>query len=131
MRYQYGSVVAVPAGAEVGARWAHSIDGPLYPNDVDHPIAASHKGMAIPWVSVGLMLTTSRQASSNEIPSIRVEGNGKGTPSSLVKFPGAYSATDPSILLSIYDNNGLPTNGGRPYTIPGPKIISCNPWNDD
>ncbi|OHW90125.1 glycosyl hydrolase family 61 protein [Colletotrichum incanum] len=43
-RYEDDFVVAVPPGAEVGAWWAHGIDGPLYPNDVDHPIAASHKG---------------------------------------------------------------------------------------
>ncbi|GKT44564.1 putative endo-beta-1,4-glucanase D [Colletotrichum spaethianum] len=46
--------------------------------------------------------------------------------SGLVKFPGAYSAMDPSVLLSIYDDNGQPTNGGKPYTIPGPKVLSCN-----
>ncbi|GJC83534.1 putative endo-beta-1,4-glucanase D [Colletotrichum liriopes] len=44
IRYEDDFVVAVPAGAEVSAWWAHGIDGPMYPNDVDHPIAASHKG---------------------------------------------------------------------------------------
>lgn len=33
---------------------------------------------------------------------ITVTGGGSGTPSPLVSFPGAYSATDPGILIQIY-----------------------------
>ncbi|KAL4732187.1 hypothetical protein ACLX1H_001195 [Fusarium chlamydosporum] len=33
---------------------------------------------------------------------ITVDGNGAGKPSPLVKLPGAFKATDPSLLLSIY-----------------------------
>jgi hypothetical protein len=33
---------------------------------------------------------------------ITVTGGGSGTPGPLVAFPGAYSATDPGILLDIY-----------------------------
>ena len=47
---------------------------------------------------------------------IKVTGNGNGTPSPLVKFPGAYSPTDPGIAFSIWA-------GKReyPYNI-GPKV---------
>lgn len=38
------AVVDVPAGAKVGTYWGHVIGGEQYPGDVDHPIAASHKG---------------------------------------------------------------------------------------
>ena len=38
------SVVDVPAGAKVGTYWGHVIGGEQYAGDVDHPIAASHKG---------------------------------------------------------------------------------------
>lgn len=33
---------------------------------------------------------------------ITVTGGGIGTPGPLVAFPGAYSATDPGILIDIY-----------------------------
>jgi len=33
---------------------------------------------------------------------ISVTGGGSGTPGPLVAFPGAYSATDPGILIDIY-----------------------------
>lgn len=33
---------------------------------------------------------------------ITVTGGGSGTPGPLVAFPGAYSATDPGILIDIY-----------------------------
>jgi len=33
---------------------------------------------------------------------ITVTGGGSGTPSPLVSFPGAYSATDPGIMIQIY-----------------------------
>ncbi|PVF93949.1 hypothetical protein CPB86DRAFT_818371, partial [Serendipita vermifera] len=44
-------------------------------------------------------------------------------------FPGAYSSNDPGILISIYDNSGQPTNGGKSYTPPGPAVISCSGSN--
>ncbi|TVY75978.1 Endo-beta-1,4-glucanase D [Lachnellula suecica] len=47
---------------------------------------------------------------------ITVTGGGSGSPGPLVAFPGAYSATDPGILIQIY--YPVPTN----YTIPGPKV---------
>jgi hypothetical protein len=42
---------------------------------------------------------------------ITVTGGGSGTPGPLVAFPGAYSATDPGILIAIY------------Y-----PIVSISPW---
>lgn len=33
---------------------------------------------------------------------VTLTGGGSGTPGPLVEFPGAYSATDPGILINIY-----------------------------
>ncbi|EGS23404.1 uncharacterized protein CTHT_0000930 [Thermochaetoides thermophila DSM 1495] len=60
-----------------------------------------------------------------ECAQIEVTGSGTHTGSDFVSFPGAYSATHPGITINIYDNFGQPTNGGRPYEIPGPRPISC------
>ncbi|KAJ6584982.1 glycosyl hydrolase family 61-domain-containing protein [Mycena capillaripes] len=51
---------------------------------------------------------------------LRVGGSGSGAPTSgeLVKLPGAYSATDPGILVDVYSN----PNAG--YTFPGPPIAA-------
>ncbi|RNJ56980.1 hypothetical protein D7B24_006503 [Verticillium nonalfalfae] len=64
-------------------------------------------------------------ASANK-PRIRVTGSGSNTGSNFVSFPGAYSATDPGVLVSIYGNTGQPDNGGRTYAIPGPRPITCS-----
>ncbi|KAK0130467.1 hypothetical protein ONS96_000986 [Cadophora gregata f. sp. sojae] len=45
---------------------------------------------------------------------VHVEGTGSATPTG-VSFPGAYSATDPGILINIY-------NGVDVYQIPGPEV---------
>jgi cellulase len=58
---------------------------------------------------------------------IRVTGSGTNDGSgSTVSFPGAYPANDPGIVVSIYDLMGQPTNGGRSYSIPGPRPITCS-----
>ncbi|KAL0933853.1 glycosyl hydrolase family 61 [Colletotrichum truncatum] len=57
---------------------------------------------------------------------IRVTGSGSNTGSSFASFPGAYSASHPGVLISIYDNTGKPTNGGKAYSIPGPAVITCS-----
>ncbi|KAK7054394.1 hypothetical protein VNI00_003588 [Paramarasmius palmivorus] len=51
---------------------------------------------------------------------INVEGGGSGTPSPTVSFPGAYSPTDPGIMLNIY---ALPA-GFSGYEAPGPAVWS-------
>jgi len=56
---------------------------------------------------------------------IKVTGSGTETPTDTVSFPGAYSASDPGILINIYGNTGQPDNGRKPYTIPGPAVIKC------
>ncbi|KAM0281195.1 hypothetical protein ACHAQH_003625 [Verticillium albo-atrum] len=61
-----------------------------------------------------------------ECAQIRVTGSGTNTGSNFVSFPGAYSATDPGVLVSIYGNTGQPDNGGRSYAIPGPRPITCS-----
>ncbi|KAJ7675831.1 glycoside hydrolase family 61 protein [Mycena polygramma] len=51
---------------------------------------------------------------------LKVGGSGSGSPTSseLVKLPGAYSATDPGILVDVYSNTNAP------YTFPGPPIAA-------
>ncbi|KAF9533287.1 glycoside hydrolase [Crepidotus variabilis] len=49
---------------------------------------------------------------------INVVGGGSGSPSPTVQFPGAYSASDPGILLNIY---ALPS-GYSGYKAPGPTV---------
>ncbi|KAF2466736.1 uncharacterized protein BDR25DRAFT_376874 [Lindgomyces ingoldianus] len=55
---------------------------------------------------------------------INVQGSGTKT-GDTVSFPGAYSATDPGILINIYDTMGNPNGGGKPYKIPGPQVLQC------
>jgi lytic cellulose monooxygenase (C1-hydroxylating) len=56
---------------------------------------------------------------------INVSGSGTTTGSQTVSFPGAYSASDPGILVSIYNKQGQPTGNGTPYQIPGPAVMTC------
>ncbi|KAJ7044119.1 glycoside hydrolase family 61 protein [Mycena alexandri] len=51
---------------------------------------------------------------------LQVGGSGTGAPTSdeLVKIPGAYSATDPGILVDVY------SNPNAAYTFPGPPIAA-------
>lgn len=46
---------------------------------------------------------------------IKVQGGGSGTPGPMVKFPGAYKATDPYAKFSIY-------NGRKAFPMPGPAV---------
>ncbi|KAL5478374.1 hypothetical protein ACEPAI_2558 [Sanghuangporus weigelae] len=55
-----------------------------------------------------------------ECAQLEVTGGGSGTPSPTVKFPGGYSADDPSISIDIYSQTFATT-----YTIPGPAV-----WSD-
>ncbi|KAL5890459.1 AA9 lytic polysaccharide monooxygenase C [Pyricularia oryzae] len=49
---------------------------------------------------------------------INVQGGaGSKTPSGLVSFPGAYKATDPGLLINIYNTNR--------YTPAGPAVFTC------
>jgi hypothetical protein len=50
---------------------------------------------------------------------LEVSGGASTTPKNLVAFPGAYSATDPGILINI--NYPIPTS----YKNPGPDTFSC------
>lgn len=47
---------------------------------------------------------------------LSVTGGGGGSPGPLVSFPGAYSPTDPGILINIYWP--VPTS----YELPGPEV---------
>ena len=47
---------------------------------------------------------------------LAVTGGGGGSPSPLVALPGAYSPTDPGIMINIY--YPVPTD----YTLPGPDV---------
>lgn len=55
---------------------------------------------------------------------ISVTGSGTFTGSGFLSFPGAYSATDPGILLNIYSGSS-PNNGGKAYTPPGGAVQTC------
>jgi len=46
-----------------------------------------------------------------------ITGGGSASPAT-VKFPGAYSATDPGILYDLY------ANPPKPYTVPGPTVYA-------
>lgn len=50
---------------------------------------------------------------------LSVTGGGSTEPSDKVGFPGAYSASDPGILINI--NYPIPTE----YINPGPAVFSC------
>ncbi|KAL4260055.1 Lytic polysaccharide monooxygenase AA9 [Pleurotus pulmonarius] len=54
-----------------------------------------------------------------ECAQLRITGGGNAVPSPIAHFPGAYSGTDPGILIGIY----YPpiTN----YIIPGPAVFTC------
>jgi cellulase len=52
-----------------------------------------------------------------ECAQINVTGGTGGSPST-VSFPGAYSATDPGVLINIYPVK-------PPYVIPGPRPYTC------
>jgi len=56
--------------------------------------------------------------------NIQVTGSGTTTGSDTVQFPGAYTASDPGILINIY-NGSIPNNDLKPYTIPGPAVLTC------
>ena len=60
-----------------------------------------------------------------ECAQIRITGSGTNSGANLVSFPGAYKASDPGILVNIYNNAGQPNGGGRPYAIPGPPALRC------
>jgi hypothetical protein len=48
---------------------------------------------------------------------VKVQGGGSGKPGPMVKFPGAYKATDPYANFSIY-------NGNKAFPMPGPAVWS-------
>lgn len=45
IKHKDDNIISIPAGARVGAWWGHVIGGAQFPNDPDHPIAKSHKGV--------------------------------------------------------------------------------------
>ncbi|KAH6615644.1 glycoside hydrolase family 61 protein [Chaetomium sp. MPI-SDFR-AT-0129] len=55
-----------------------------------------------------------------ECAQINVVGGSGSVPSDTVSFPGAYSATDPGILINIYSMTPSST-----YEIPGPEKFTC------
>lgn len=57
--------------------------------------------------------------------NLRVTHGGGYEAEETVDIPGVYDQDDPAILLNIYDAEGQPTNGFRPYQAPGPRPMSC------
>jgi hypothetical protein len=45
------TVIKVAGGDRIGAYWGHIIGGQQFPNDVDHPIAKSHKGPVMAYLA--------------------------------------------------------------------------------
>ncbi|KAI0792266.1 glycoside hydrolase family 61 protein [Abortiporus biennis] len=55
---------------------------------------------------------------------VKVGGSGSATPA-IVKFPGAYSATDPGILINIYQQlNTYQIPGPTPYATTSPTVAA-------
>ncbi|KAI1777678.1 glycoside hydrolase family 61 protein [Hypoxylon cercidicola] len=50
---------------------------------------------------------------------VHVSGGGSTSPTNLVSFPGAYKATDPGLMINIYNN------GGKTYQPAGPAVFTC------
>ncbi|ERT01158.1 uncharacterized protein SPSK_07884 [Sporothrix schenckii 1099-18] len=50
---------------------------------------------------------------------LSVSGGGSKKPTNLVAFPGAYKATDPGLMINIYNN------GGKQYKPAGPAVFTC------
>jgi cellulase len=60
----------------------------------------------------------------SQCAQIRVTGSGTNKGSNFVSFPGAYTANDPGIQVSIYDTKGQPYPAS--YKIPGPSPLTCS-----
>ncbi|KAI1495783.1 glycoside hydrolase family 61 protein [Biscogniauxia marginata] len=56
---------------------------------------------------------------------LKISGGGTTLPSSTVSFPGAYTATDPSVLINIYGTGGVADMGGQDYPDHGPEVFTC------
>jgi len=57
---------------------------------------------------------------------LNVTGTGEWKPkdTETVGIPGAYRQDDNGVLIQIWVNS-VPDNGRKPYTVPGPKVVSC------
>jgi cellulase len=64
--------------------------------------------------------------------NLQITGSGTKTGDKTVKFPGAYSASDPGIMLNIYSSGqpSIPNNNGKAYTIPGEFFMPTCMWGD-
>jgi len=58
-----------------------------------------------------------------ECAQLHVTGSSSPQAPTTYKIPGIYSATDPGILVSIYNSQGKPYPSS--YTIPGPPVFTC------
>ncbi|KAI5916974.1 glycoside hydrolase family 61 protein [Camillea tinctor] len=56
---------------------------------------------------------------------LKVSGGSGSLPSSTVSFPGAYTATDPSVMINIYGTGGVADMGGQQYPAHGPAVFKC------
>jgi cellulase len=55
---------------------------------------------------------------------LNVASGGSHVPAQTVSIPGAYQQNDPGVLIQIWVN-GVPDNGRKPYTVPGPRPVTC------
>ncbi len=56
---------------------------------------------------------------------INVSGGGSAIPSQTVSIPGAYSNSDPSVLINIYGLSGNPDMDRKAYPAHGPAVFTC------
>ncbi|KAK7740592.1 hypothetical protein SLS62_011092 [Diatrype stigma] len=56
---------------------------------------------------------------------LNVSGGGEKAAAETVKIPGAYSNSDPSVLINIYGTSGGPDMDGKPFPAHGPAVFTC------
>ncbi|KAK0719140.1 family 61 glycosyl hydrolase [Lasiosphaeris hirsuta] len=89
-------------------------------------VAAGQYLMRVELIALHSASTAGQAQFYMECAQIQVTGSGTNTGSATVSFPGAYTANNPGIQLSIYGPAGKPDNGGRAYPIPGPAVLTCS-----
>ncbi|WYZ37007.1 hypothetical protein EsH8_II_000513 [Colletotrichum jinshuiense] len=99
--YRDNTIIAVPAGASVGAWWGHTIGGPLDddPYDPDHPIAESHKGPIMVYLA---KVNDAANADSKNLEWFKIAENGLNdgvwAVDDLIADGGWYNFTMPSCV---------------------------------
>ncbi|GJE95949.1 glycoside hydrolase family 61 protein [Phanerochaete sordida] len=67
-------------------------------------------------ISLQLAMSSGGYESYPSCSQLNIGGSGTGKPDATVSFPGAYTDTDPGLLVDVYDLDG------KPYTFPGGPV---------